>query len=82
MDLKTYLSTLTLDERATFAAACGSTAGHLRNIGYGDRLCRESLAIEIEKATNGLVTCEELRPDVDWAYVRGSAAMQEGRKSA
>lgn len=25
---------------------------------------------EIEKATNGAVTCEELRPDVDWSYLR------------
>lgn len=26
--------------------------------------------IDIEKLTNGLVTCEDLRPDVDWAYLR------------
>lgn len=25
---------------------------------------------EIEKATLGVVTCEELRPDIDWAYLR------------
>lgn len=31
---------------------------------------------EIEKATSGLVTCEELRPDVDWAYLRGSGQNQ------
>lgn len=24
----------------------------------------------IERATEGAVTCEELRPDVDWAYLR------------
>ena len=24
----------------------------------------------IERATNGAVRCEELRPDVDWAYLR------------
>lgn len=24
----------------------------------------------IEKATNGAVRCEDLRPDVDWAYLR------------
>jgi DNA-binding transcriptional regulator YdaS (Cro superfamily) len=29
-------------------------------------------AIQIEKATNGQVTCEELRPDVDWAYLRAT----------
>ena len=27
---------------------------------------------EIERATNGAVRCEDLRPDVDWAYLRGT----------
>jgi DNA-binding transcriptional regulator YdaS (Cro superfamily) len=27
----------------------------------------------IERATGGLVRCEDLRPDVDWAYLRGAA---------
>lgn len=26
----------------------------------------------IEKATAGAVTCEELRPDVDWGYLRAT----------
>lgn len=26
----------------------------------------------IERATNGAVRCEDLRPDVDWAYLRNS----------
>ncbi|MDH2239096.1 helix-turn-helix domain-containing protein [Pigmentiphaga sp. GD03639] len=28
----------------------------------------------IERATAGTVRCEDLRPDVDWAYLRQSAA--------
>lgn len=28
---------------------------------------------EIEKLTNGAVRCEDLRPDVDWSYLRGTA---------
>jgi DNA-binding transcriptional regulator YdaS (Cro superfamily) len=27
----------------------------------------------IERATGGLVRCEDLRPDVDWAVLRGGA---------
>lgn len=27
----------------------------------------------IERATLGAVTCEELRPDFDWAYLRGTS---------
>lgn len=26
----------------------------------------------IERATNGAVRCEDLRPDVDWAYLRAT----------
>lgn len=33
----------------------------------------------IEKATGGLVTCEELRPDVDWGYLRGTAKQRSKR---
>lgn len=28
--------------------------------------------IDIEKATAGAVKCEELRHDIDWAYLRGT----------
>jgi DNA-binding transcriptional regulator YdaS (Cro superfamily) len=28
-------------------------------------------AIEIERVTEGAVTVEELRPDIDWAVIRG-----------
>lgn len=33
---------------------------------------------DIEKATEGVVRCEDLRPDVDWAFVRNSA-LQDSR---
>lgn len=26
----------------------------------------------VERATEGAVRCEDLRPDVDWAYLRGT----------
>lgn len=72
MDLKAYLADLSSDEREAFATACGSTAGHLRNVSYDYRTCAEKLAIAIERETKGKVRCEELRPDVDWAFVRGT----------
>jgi len=28
---------------------------------------------EVERATDGRVRCEDLRPDVDWGYLRQSA---------
>lgn len=74
MELKTYLETMTLAQRDAFAARCDTTAGHLRNISYGYKPCGESLAINIERESERGVTCEELRPDVDWAVIRGTNA--------
>ncbi|WP_396189721.1 helix-turn-helix domain-containing protein [Flavobacterium sp.] len=37
---------------------------------------------EIEKATAGAVRCEDLRPDVDWAYLRGSKGTHESSASS
>lgn len=35
----------------------------------------------IERATNGAVTCEQLNPAFDWAYLRGTAAAHDQIKS-
>ena len=72
MDLKTYFQSLDLPGRQSFADRCGTTVKHLTNIGYGYKTCGESLAINIERESGGAVRCEELRSDVDWAYLRNS----------
>lgn len=79
MELKSYLDKLAVGEREAFAKRCGTTAGHLRNISYGYKPCGEGLAINIERESEGAVTCEETRPDVDWGYLRGTAAKRERR---
>jgi DNA-binding transcriptional regulator YdaS (Cro superfamily) len=76
MDLKNYLSTLTLKQRDALAERCRTSAGHLRNVSYGYRSCGESLAIALERESGGSVTCEELRPDVDWSVLRGRPRVQ------
>lgn len=40
----------------------------------GDRPVPTDRCPAIEKATEGAVRCEDLRPDVDWAYVRANGA--------
>jgi DNA-binding transcriptional regulator YdaS (Cro superfamily) len=70
MDLKTYLSGLSADERETFATKCQTSVGHLKNVSYGYRQCAEGLAIEIERHSGRKVVCETLRPDVDWGFLR------------
>lgn len=73
MDLKSYLETMPMTEREAFAERCGSTAGHLRNVSYGYRTCAESLAIAIERESKREVRCEDVRPDVDWQFLRNTA---------
>jgi len=36
--------------------------------------------LQIERATNGLVRCEDLRPDVEWSVLRGPATQQPATK--
>lgn len=71
MHLKDFYISMTADQRDDFARRCGTTLGQLRNVAYG-RNCGEALAISIERESNGAVRCEDLRPDVDWAYLRGT----------
>lgn len=77
MTLKEFLAGLP-DEAAkeAFATRCKTSLGQLKQVAYGSRRAGESLAINIERESFRAVTCEELRPDVDWAYLR-----QSGRKA-
>ena len=65
MDLKTYLSARDTAAREALAAECGTTLGHLTNVSYLYKPCSPILAARIERATNGAVTRQELRPE-DW----------------
>lgn len=73
MELKTYITSMSISEREAFATKCDTTYAFLRNVAYGQRRAGESLCINIERESAGSVTCEELRPDVDWAYLRGTS---------
>lgn len=73
MELKKFISSLPVDKRELFASRCATSFAHLRNIAYGLKTAGESLCINIERETSGAVRCEELRPDVDWAFLRGTS---------
>lgn len=70
---RTYFKALTKDERTAIAEQVGTSVAYLWQIAYKQRRCNESMAIEIEKASKGAIRVEDLRPDVDWAYIRSSA---------
>lgn len=74
--LLTYLNSLGKADRTSFVERCGTSEGYLRKaISKGQRL-GERLCIAIDRESKRAVTCEELRPDVDWAYLRQSTTQE------
>jgi DNA-binding transcriptional regulator YdaS (Cro superfamily) len=67
-----YLNRLSKELRPEFASACGTTEGYLRKAISKSQRLGADLCINIERESNGLVLCEDLRPDVDWAYIRST----------
>lgn len=76
MDLKTYLLSRAVPDREAFAKACGTTYGHLRNVAYGSKPCAESLALNVERESGGVVTLHELLPP--FAETLASAGYRRG----
>lgn len=70
--LRKYFLSLSTEDRDKFAQNCGTTVGQIEHIYRGNRSCSETLAIEIEKHSNGQIRCEMLCPETDFAYLRGT----------
>lgn len=71
MDLNTYIDQA--GERGTnlvLARAIGVSPVIISQWKTGARTVPAERCPSIEKATSGAVRCEDLRPDVDWAYLR------------
>ena len=71
--LTSYLNSLPKEERPLFCRRCGTSEGYLRKAASTGQRLGEGLCIELERESGGAITCESLRNDVDWAYLRGSA---------
>lgn len=74
MTLLDYMKKLDKAKLEQFAERCATSLGQLRQVAYGNRRASAGLAIAIDRETLGEVPCEETRPDIDWAYLRGKAA--------
>ncbi|MNJ18695.1 hypothetical protein D3C77_130020 [compost metagenome] len=72
MTLHDYIKPFDKQELDSFAARCGTTSGQLKQVAYGYRRPGAALAISIERESAREVTCEEMRPDIDWAYLRST----------
>ena len=74
MKLHDYLKSLNPEQRAQFARRCETSVEYLFQLGRGVRSTKIGLAVAIERESGRKVTCEELLPDVDWAYLRRGVA--------
>ena len=76
MNLETFLK----QQRglaSELARTLGVSAAVVSTWASGARPIPPERCPSIERATAGAVTCEELRPDVDWAVLRGQPARQQ-----
>ena len=74
MELRAYLKQIAIrkgTEVEKFADRCETTVGQLRQVAGKHRRAGEKLAVNIERESAGKVSCETLRPDVDWKVLRG-----------
>lgn len=65
-----FLNSLSKEERASYCEACGTTEGYLRKAASKHQSFRAELCILLERESDGVVRCEDLLPDADWAYIR------------
>lgn len=77
-----YINSLAPHEREDFASRCGTTIGYLRKAISAKKPLGESLCINIDRESDGVVRCEHLRQEVDWAYLRNANAAKSARQVA
>ncbi len=63
-----------IGSQAALARLIGVTPPTVNQWVSGHRQVPAERCPQIEKATLGAVKCEELRPDIDWAYLRSAGA--------
>jgi DNA-binding transcriptional regulator YdaS (Cro superfamily) len=71
--LRLYLNGLTPDKQHAFAKRCGTSVGYLRKAISISQQLSEKIVIAIERESEGEIRCEDLRPDVDWQFLRNTA---------
>ena len=72
--LLAYLNALQPADREGFAARCETTVGYLRKAVSTNQRLGDGLCLRIAAESAGAVRPEDLRPDVDWQYMRVALA--------
>ena len=69
-----YLNSLSPEAREAFASRCGTTVGYLRKACSIKQTLSEGMCLRIGAESAGAVAPEDLRPDVDWKFLRVALA--------
>lgn len=72
--LLSYLNSLTPEAQGDFAARCMTTVGYLRKAASTRQKLGDGLCLRIGAESAGAVRPEDLRPDIDWKYLRQALA--------
>lgn len=76
MNLKTYFKS-TSQSQAELAKVLGVTPGAVNQWANGLSAVSAERCPAIERATGGLVRCEDLRPDVQWSVLRNTPELAQ-----
>ena len=68
--------------QAKLARILGITPSMVSQWAIGIRPIPAERCPSIERATAGVVRCEDLRPDVDWTYLRGTDCACQHKEAA
>ena len=80
--LRRYLNQIPPTEQVAFAFRCGTSVGYLRKACSIGQKIGADLCIEIERESAGRVRVEDLRPDVDWKYLRATDCDMQAKAAA
>jgi len=80
--LLTYLNSLPKAERLGYVTRCETSEGYLRKAISKRQRLGESLCINLDRESGGAVRCEDMRPDVDWAYLRAGQVVESTEPTA
>jgi len=82
MNLHAYIKDLDKEALESLAARCQTSVGQIKQVAYGNRRASAGLAVCIDRETMAAVTCEALRPDIDWQYLRGQPGSAASKQAA
>jgi DNA-binding transcriptional regulator YdaS (Cro superfamily) len=82
MNLASYAEQLPRGSKKLFALKLGVTASYLSRLISGDRSITAERCLQIEEATDGVVTRFDLRPDLPWSQPRKAKGVSRAKLGA